>query len=77
MLITDKTLCLLRPIAGLGIHLPLPGIRIGIVLSREGSKIAVVGIRSIGFEIAAPGYPNWKAIAGLGIFLPLAGILSP
>ena len=38
MLVTDKTSCLLRPIAGLGIHLPLPGIRIGILLSRDPQK---------------------------------------
>ena len=38
MLVIDKKSYLLRPIAGLGIHLPLPGIRIGIALSRDLKK---------------------------------------
>lgn len=38
MRVIDKKSYLLRPIAGLGIHLPLPGIRIGIVLSRDCKK---------------------------------------
>ena len=45
MLVIDKTSCLLRPIAAMGIPLPLSGIRFGIVLSRDMEEIAAMGIR--------------------------------